>query len=185
MTELFFITGNENKFKEVQAMLPQVKQLNVDLLEIQSIDAHEIMKHKLLEAQKIHQGQFIIEDSSLYIEGMKGLPGPLIKWFEKTIKLEGIAKLTELFGNKAKAVVLLGYAHNEKIEFFEGSIGGTIVFPRGENGFGWDKIFIPQGYDKTFAEMTKEEKNKISMRKVAVEKLKEFLITIFLKNNNL
>src|SRR3989344_1886782 len=169
MNNFYFITGNENKFKEVQAMLPKVEQLNIDLIEIQSKDAKEILKHKLQEAQKDHTGEFIVEDTSLYLEGMNGLPGPLIKWFEKTIALQGIADLTKVFGDKAKAVVLIGYANNTKIEFFEGVIEGTIVSPRGENGFGWDKIFIPKGYDKTFAEMTKEEKNKISMRKLAVE----------------
>ena len=68
------------------------------------------------------------------------------------------------------------FDENSKIHFFEGEIKGTIVNPRGKTDFGWDPIFQPNGHKKTFGEMTKEEKNKISHRKVAVEKLKEHLL---------
>jgi non-canonical purine NTP pyrophosphatase (RdgB/HAM1 family) len=175
MNELYFITGNENKLKEAQQILPGIKGLNVDLIEIQSIDSRKIIEHKLNEAKKHHSGIFVVEDSSLSLISMNGLPGPLIKFFEKTVGLEGITKLAETFGNKAIAKNVLGYFDGEKIIFVEGIVEGSIVSPRGENGFGWDKIFMPEGYDKTFAEMTSEEKNKISMRKLAFEKLIEHL----------
>lgn len=78
--------------------------------------------------------------------------------------------------NKAKAKTIVGYAKNrDEIEFFEGTIPGKIVAQTGVSGFGWDPIFQPYGYDKTFAEMTAEEKNCVSMRKIAVEKLRGFL----------
>ena len=70
---------------------------------------------------------------------------------------------------------MLSSGNENEFHFFEGSIKGKIVFPRGKNGFGWDRIFQPSGHNKTFAEMTKEEKFKISMRTVAVNKLKNFL----------
>jgi non-canonical purine NTP pyrophosphatase (RdgB/HAM1 family) len=117
----------------------------------------------------------IVEDTSLYIEDLKSLPGPLIKWFLKTLGEEGIFNLLK-DNYKAEAKTIIGYAKNkDDIYFFEGSIKGSIVSPRGSNGFGWDKIFQPDGYDKTFAEMTKEEKSEISMRSIATLKLKEFL----------
>ena len=76
----------------------------------------------------------------------------------------------------AQAKTIIGDARNKnEVYFFDGSINGTMVYPRGNNGFGWDKIFQPHGHDKTFAEMTEEEKNKISMRGIAAKKLKEFL----------
>jgi len=90
---------------------------------------------------------------------------------------EGLADLAEKLGNNmAEAKTVIGYARNrEEIFFFEGVIKGKIVPPRGEKRFEWDQIFVPDGQNKTFAEMGMEEKNKISMRRMAVNKLKEFL----------
>ena len=61
------------------------------------------------------------------------------------------------------------------IRYFEGNLSGRIVRPRGKNGFGWDMIFLPAGRKKTLAEMTLEEKNKISMRRAAFQKLASHL----------
>jgi len=174
---IYFITGNQNKFNEVKLILPDIEQMDIDLPEIQEIDAKEIIRNKLLEALNHIEGEFIVEDTSLYFDCLKGLPGPLIKWFLKTIGNNGLAEITEKLGNnKAEAKTIIGYAKNhEEIYFFEGEIMGEIVKPRGESNFGWDPIFIPDGYKKTFAEMSPEEKNEISMRRNALNKLKEFL----------
>ena len=174
---LFFITGNKNKFEEVKAILGDVEQLDIDLPEIQDIEAKNIIRAKLLEALNHKDGEIIVEDTSLYLDCLKGLPGPLIKWFLKTIGNEGLANIAEKLGdNKAEAKTIIGYAKNrDEIEFFEGVIHGKIVASTGVSGFGWDPIFQPDGHDKTFAEMTAEEKNSVSMRKIAVEKLKESL----------
>ena len=189
--KLYFITGNKNKFLEIKAVLPQVEQLEIDLEEIQEVDPSKIIEHKMKEALKHQKGPFIIEDTSLYIKSLNNLPGPLIKWFLQKLGNEGIWRISDtkkidkekieqigqdLEDNGAEAKTLIGYAKNEKeIHFFEGSIKGKIVKPSGETNFGWDPIFKPKGYNKTFQEMTKEEKNKISMRRMAVEKLKAFL----------
>jgi non-canonical purine NTP pyrophosphatase (RdgB/HAM1 family) len=174
---IYFVTGNKNKFEEVKAILPDVEQLDIDLPEIQELDAHKVIRAKLEEAQKHQKGEFIVEDNSLYLEAMNGLPGPFIKWFLKTIKKEGLYKLAETFGNyNAEAKVVIGYSDSSgNVDFFEGDIHGTLVEPRGLYGFGWDSIFLPDGHTKTFAEMLETEKNDISMRRIAVEKLKEFL----------
>ncbi|KKT57609.1 MAG: Ham1 family protein [Parcubacteria group bacterium GW2011_GWC1_45_13] len=173
---LYFITGNKNKFEEVKAILGDVEQLDIDLPEIQDIDAKNIIRAKLLEALNYKEGKFIVEDTSLYLDCLKSLPGPLIKWFLKTIENNGLANMAEKLGNnRAEAKTIIGYAKNrDEIEFFEGSIFGKIVAQTGVSGFGWDPIFQPDGFDKTFAEMTTEEKNNVSMRKIALEKLKEF-----------
>jgi non-canonical purine NTP pyrophosphatase (RdgB/HAM1 family) len=171
---LYFITGNKGKFEEVKAVIPSVEQLDIDLPEVQSINSQEIIEAKLQSAFEHHEGAFIVEDNSFTLKGMNGLPGPLVKWFLKSIGNEGIVKLAELFGTEVDAKVIIGYAENlESIQYFEGSIRGTIVEPRGDKGFGWDPIFQPEGYEKTFGEMEQEEKNSFSMRRVAVEKLKE------------
>lgn len=174
---LYFITGNKNKFEEVAAILPEVEQLDIDLPEIQDIDPHEIIKAKLTEAFKHTSGEFIVEDTSLYFNCLNGLPGPLIKWFMKTIGNKGLADLVDKFGdNKAQAKTIIGYAKKVgDIEFFEGVVDGKIVQPQAQSNFGWDPVFLPDGHTKTFAEMDKSEKNEISMRRMALNKLKEYL----------
>lgn len=176
---MYFITGNKGKVSEAEAILGvgEIKALDIDLPEIQEIDAHVIIKEKLLEALKHKDGDLIVEDTSLYINALNGLPGPLIKWFLKTIGVKGLSEIVDKLGNnKAQAKTIIGYAKNAKnIKFFEGVIEGEIVKPSGDNGFGWDPIFKPNGYDITFGEMDREEKNSFSMRKLAFEKLREYL----------
>lgn len=173
---LYFITGNKDKLAEIQSILGSVEALDVDLQEIQELDAHKIIKAKLEEALKHHTGDFIVEDTSLYFEALNGLPGPLIKWFMKTVGNEGLYKIAQAFDNfNAEAKTIVGYSgRGGNIEFFEGSIRGTIVSPKG-GGFGWDPIFQPEGYSKTFGELSADEKNSFSMRKKAAEKLKQHL----------
>lgn len=173
---LYFITSNENKFQEVKSIIPEIEQLDIKLPEIQDIDARKIIKAKLLEALKHKGGELIVEDTSLYFDCLNGLPGPLIKWFLETIGNEGLHDIAKNLGNnRAEAKTIIGYAEGKKIHFFEGSIKGSIVKPKGDSNFGWDPIFQPLGFNKTFAEMTKDEKNSISMRRMALNKLKAFL----------
>ena len=174
---LNFVTGNTGKLEEAKQVIQELEGLDINLPEIQEIDAHKVIEAKLLEARKHHSGEFVVEDTSLYFNATPGLPGPLIKWFLKTIDNQGMADLVDKYNTqKSRAVNLLGYIDsNGKIIYFDGSIDGKIVQPRGDNGFGWDKIFQPNGYDKTFAEMTQEEKNAISMRRMAFEKLRVYL----------
>ena len=176
---LKFITGNKNKFEEIQTVVGfPLKQTNIDLPELQEIDAYAIIKAKLIAAQKFEDGEYIVEDTSLYLECLGNkLPGPLVKWFEKGIGNEGILEITERFtNNKATAVTLIGLITKQKeIHFFEGKVKGTIVSPTGDKDFGWGPYFVPEGKNKTFGEMEREEKHEVSMRAKAAEKLKAFL----------
>ncbi len=177
---LFFVTSNKGKFSELQALIPSVEQLDLDLREIQETDPKKIIQEKIKETFKHTSGEFIVEDTSLTFESLNVLPGPLIKWFLLSIGTAGLVNLVNKLGNnKAEAKTIIGYAKgSNEIQFFEGSLKGTIVNPKGESGFGWDPIFKPEGSDKTFAEMSQEEKNEISHRSIATNKLAEFL------NNN-
>lgn len=179
---LYFITGNKNKFDEVSAILGAIEQLDLDLPEIQDSDARNIIQAKLVEALKHTSKECIVEDTSLYLDCLNGLPGPFIKWFLKAIGNEGLAAITEKFANPAaEAKTIVGYAKNSReIYFFEGSVRGKIVRPRGNfslsrSGFGWDSIFQPDGFYETFAEMNPEKKNEISMRRMALNAFKKFL----------
>lgn len=176
-----FITGNNNKLKEFEAVLGvSLVQLKINLPEIQGIDAHEIVHHKLAVARAHSAGEYLVEDSSLYLDCLAGkLPGPLIKWFEESIGTEGLADMVHRYSNDgAEGRTLIGYvdaAGNE--HFFEGVLRGHIVPPRGDQDFGYGPVFQPEGHVKTFGEMTREEKREVSSRAQALKKLKAFLLS--------
>lgn len=202
---LYFITGSEKKFREIAAMVPGLERLDLDLPEIQEIDARAIIRAKLREATAHHQGEFtplrssgaseglsetgssdgsqqaatgfIVEDTSFHLDCLNGLPGPLIKWFLKAIGADGLYHLAARYGEfGATARTIIGYARgHDDIHFFEGTRRGRVVPPGGDNGFGWDRIFVADGQTKTQAEMTLEEKNAMSQRAEAVRLLREFL----------
>ena len=176
--KLYFVTGSKTKFEEAREILSgvELEQFDIDLPEIQEIDAHKVVKAKLEAALAHHEGPFIVDDVSVRCEALNGLPGPFIKWFLKSFSLEEMHTMLATLGNTATEVsLLIGYVKNkEDIHFFEGQVTGEIVAPRGDY-FGWDPIFQPKGQDKTYAEMDREEKNKISHRRLALDKLKKFL----------
>ncbi|MFA6065000.1 MAG: non-canonical purine NTP pyrophosphatase [archaeon] len=177
---LYFITGNKNKFLQVKNIFsPEIKieQLEIDLIEIQDLDAKKIIEHKLLEAQKHHSGEFLVEDTSLYLDALNGLPGPLIKWFWKSLGPSGIYDLTKKMGeSKAKAVSIFGYSGGKEIQFFSGEVIGEIAKPGKDDGFGWNRIFQPKGSNKVLSDMPFEEIVAVGMRKKALEKFKEYYL---------
>lgn len=180
---LTFVTGNAKKLEEIKKILGtkfpfEVTTVSIDLPEWQGyID--EISIKKCQEAAKHVKGPVVVEDTSLCFNALKGLPGPYIKWFLDKLGPEGLHKMLDGWEDKtAEAVCTMAYNSGEdaKVHLFQGKTEGTIVFPRGPRDFGWDPIFQPNGYDKTYAELPKEEKNKISHRFRATDKLKEFFL---------
>lgn len=187
-----FITSNKGKYKEFCSMISAepVEHIDLDLVEIQGT-SDEIIREKVKYAyQKVNlyinndyplqfigiKKNVIVEDSSLEFGCLGGLPGPYIKHFVDTIGCEGLYKMVENFSDKsAVAICKYGYYDGENIIIVTGRVDGTIVSPRGSNGFGWDSIFKPNGYSESYAEMLPEYKNKISDRSIALEKLKNFL----------
>lgn len=174
---LYYVTGNKKKFQEASEILGDIEWLNVDLEEIQSLDPKKIIEHKVSEALKHKKGHLIVEDVSFHMDCLNGLPGPLVKWFLESIGTVGLFELADRFKNYgAVSSVVVGYAmDDERIRFFEGAVNGTITKPIHDSKSSWDEIFIPDGYSKSFAEMSSEEKNRISHRGIALSKLKEFL----------
>lgn len=177
---IYFITSNNGKYLEAKQIVEDLVQLDIDLSEIQDIEPRNIIEAKLSEAIKLKDDNLIVEDTSLHLNCLNGFPGPLIKWMLRSVGDEGVYNLCKKYDSySATARTIIGYKiKGDKILFFEDSIDGKIVQPKGDSGFGWDRIFIPDGFSKTFAEMTREEKNQISMRKIAFGKLNDFL-----KNN--
>ena len=170
---LYFITGNAGKFREIQAVIPEIMQLNLTVDEIQSMDPQVVIEHKLEQAAAKHSGEFIVEDTTLIFECIKPLPGTMIKWFEQGLGVAGMSELVLHYSDhSALARVTIGYrAANGTTCFFVSEYGGTIVSPRGDDGFGFDSIFIAHGQTKTNAELTTDEKNVFSARGKAARQL--------------
>ncbi len=176
---LTFVTGNVNKLREASQILGcSLKQGEVDgLIEMQTLDVSELVLHKLDQAFKTIGGPVLVEDSGLIFTEWNGLPGALVKWFEKSVGCAGMLKMLESFSNReAIAVCYAAVRFGKIVKVAKGESRGTIAFAeRGTNGFGWDTIFIPEGSEQTFAQMKPEEKNAISHRKKAFEELKRVL----------
>ncbi len=174
-----FVTGNPNKLREAREILGVDIQLADagELEELQTIHVEELIRHKAEEAYKKIGAPIIVEDTGLIFHAWNGLPGALIKWFLATVDNEGLIKM--LCGSedrKALAQCYIAYNDGSEIRVVKGEISGTISETvRGDGGFGWDKIFIPEGHDRTFGEMAPEEKNSFSMRKRAFENLRTLL----------
>ena len=175
------ITSNSGKFSEIKSVIPFLERLDIDLQEIQDIIPENVVRSKLIEGVKNQKCNLMVEDTSLHLSCMNGFPGPLVKWLLKSVGAEGIYNMVVSFNNTdAEARCTIGYAsQNGDFHFFEGSIKGKIVSPRGniKTSFGWDSIFMPDGKNKTFAEMSESEKTSISHRGIAARKLAEFLST--------
>ena len=176
---LKFVTGNPNKLREAQEILGiDLEQQALDHLhEIQTVDVRELVEHKAEQAWQELQCPVMVEDSGLILTAWNGLPGALVKWFEKSVGCEGMLKMLQAFDNReAFAQCLVAVHDGEKIHVAEGKVRGAIATElRGENGFGWDVLFIPEGDTRTYAEMSADEKNAISHRRQAFAALKEML----------
>ena len=178
--EFFIATSNVNKVREIQAILnAPVEQVEIDLSEIQAIDVEEVIEHKAREAYLRLGRPVLVEDTGLSIHAWNGLPGALVRWFLKSIGPAGICRMLDSFPDRsATAKTCLGLFDGTQVQVFTGQINGSIATePRGEHGFGWDAIFIPAGSEKTFAEMSAEDKGAISMRRKAVDLFKSYLDT--------
>lgn len=100
------------------------------------------------------------------------------KWFKESVGNQGLVDMLAKFEDKSgRAICTFGYCAGpgQDVQLFQGVEPGTIVDPRGDGAFGWDPVFQPEGYTQTYAEMDPVEKNKISHRSKALDKLKLFL----------
>ena len=182
MKTIYFITGNKGKFSEVKEKLKRldvaVIQENLGYPEVQGDSLEEVAGCGVEHIKKRFLPPFIIEDAGLFVDALDGFPGVYSKYVFFTIGCKGILKLLE-DKKRRTAVFRSVYAYSEpnnKPLFFIGECQGIITTKeRGEGGFGYDPIFIPDGETKTFAEMGTEEKNTFSHRGKALDKLIDFL----------
>mmetsp|Transcript_15828 Transcript_15828/g.29863 ORF Transcript_15828/g.29863 Transcript_15828/m.29863 type:complete len:653 (+) Transcript_15828:82-2040(+) len=188
-----FVTGNKKKLEEVQRILSSssnstpddfpfsICNKKVDLPELQGDDPLEIAREKAALAAKEMGGPVITEDTSLCFTALHGMPGPYIKWFLEKCGHEGLNDMIQFSQDKsgyAQTVVGFCAGPGKEVIVFDGRTTGQIVPPRGSLDFGWDPIFQPdEGNCKTYAEMSKAEKDAISHRSRAFGKLKTYLET--------
>ncbi len=170
--KILFITSNKGKFEEARSIGKRfgfdIEWLKKEYEEVQGEDLEDIAKKsaELLAAQI--KEPFFIEDSGLFVDALKGFPGPYSSYVFKTIGNDGILKLMENLDNRrAKFVAVIAYFDGKAVRTFKGEVNGEIAREkRGEKGFGYDPIFEYKG--RTFAEMG-EEKNEVSHRRRAME----------------
>lgn len=121
----------------------------------------------------------LVEDTSLAINALGGLPGPYIKWFVEKVGPSGLHRMISDWPDKsATAICMMGLQERADgpVKIFKGTIKGSIVAPQGDNQFGWDPVFQPEGYQQTFAQMDVKVKNTISHRYQCLAALQEYLI---------
>jgi len=179
MRKITFITGNENKLAEAQVILSDYEVIgkSLDVPEIQSLDPREVVEHKLLLSHEALGEVCFVEDISFTCGALGALPGPFIKWFEQSLGNQRLANIILRHDNhRARALCTIGYVdHSGSMHFFEGVNEGVVVAARGESSFGFDPIFLPDGYDQTYGEMSLEQKSSMSHRYQALKVFDEFL----------
>ena len=171
------VTSNKYKIGELTSILGiGFKLKKIDIPEIQSLDLDEVITEKAKMAYQKIKKPVLVEDVSFEIEALNGLPGPFIKFFLQTLGTEGIIKLIGDRPTKTKVTAAVAIYDGAKLKIFKGKVSGKLSKTSlGENGFGFDRIFIPKGYKKTFAQTSQAQKNKISHRAKALTRLKEYL----------
>lgn len=177
MKEITYITGNQKKADYLANYLGHpIAHRKVDLDEIQSTDLKKIVEHKLRQAYDIVKKPVVVEDTSLEFKAFGGLPGPFIKFFLEKMPHEDICALLDDKDRGATARCMIGYFDGEKETYFEGFMDGKIAKkPAGEGGYGFDRIFIPEGFDITRAEQNAEDHKMVYLKIKPIMQLKEFL----------
>ncbi len=175
---LVLVTQNQHKLKELR---PLFKKFNVDF-ETTTIEKHEIRSESVEEIARVAaraafdvlQKPVVVDDTGFFVDGLNGFPGSYAAAVLKTIGYAGILRLmTDEVERESRFVTAVGYCDGEHLETFVGTMTGTVAdSPAGTEGFGYDPIFVPDGFSKTYAQLTLEEKVSISHRTKAFE---EFL----------
>lgn len=176
------VTGNQNKLREAERILGYCPASeNIDLPEIQSLDLREVVEAKADEAWKRLGRPLVVEETGLELAAMNGFPGPLVKWMLEAIGPVGIARTTHALAQpKVTARCLLLYYDGQRRLVGEGATVGELVLePQGEDGFGWDPIFVPEGKTVTYAQLSGDEKDAIGHRGRAWRHLQEQLASHF------
>jgi XTP/dITP diphosphohydrolase len=188
--ELIFATGNPHKIKEAQEITGEgitlVSSEDTGITEEIPEYGETLSENALIKAEYVHKRchkPCFADDTGLEVEALDGKPGVKSARYasKECDSLRNMKKLLkELEGNKnrkARFRTVIALVRDDNINYFEGILNGTIAHEAsGKEGFGYDPLFIPEGYNKTLAELTAEEKNSISHRAKALSSLTDFLL---------
>lgn len=190
MRNLVFATGNSHKLQEVQGLFKEGFALSclkdVNITEEIPETADNLVDNALQKAWYVYKKCGIpcfADDTGLEVEALNGAPGVYSARYageQKDSKLNMLLLLKNMTGKEnrnARFRTIIAYIdENAQEHIFEGEIRGKIIENMaGGNGFGYDPIFVPEGYDKTFAQLSSETKNKISHRARAMEKFLSYI----------
>ena len=177
------VTSNSGKVEELTSILEpfghNASQLNIPCPEIQASTLEKVVDFGLewLHSQGT-PAPLIIDDAGVFVDELKGFPGVYSRYVYDTISPNGLLKQMEGIDNRSasfKCVIGL-LLEDSSTHKFVGECHGNIIHEmRGDGGFGYDPVFIPEGYEKTFAELPPEDKNRVSHRGRAMQKLIEFI----------
>jgi len=178
--KLYFVTTNDNKFREVQEILKPfgilITHKKQDLLEIQCRHTDTVAQVKAGDAYSRFMNPVLVEDTGIFINSLSGFPGVYSAYAYKTMGLEGFMRLMK--GVKDRSVVFstsVAFKPDSHRGFvFRGEMEGRIAQRLSGEHWGYDPLFIPKGFSKTYAEMKPDEKNAISHRKKAFEAFAKF-----------
>lgn len=179
--QIRFLTRNSGKFEELNQLLANsgIKLIRdaTEIHELQTEDMDTLIRDKVLKAFNLIRHPLIVDHTGLAFDLLNGFPAGLTSVFYDKLENHGIASL---IGQSEKpqvtAITLIGYCDGRKIETFKGEARGTIAErERGADGFQWDKVFVPEGSNETYAELGQQKKNEISMRRKAFDRFAAFL----------
>ncbi len=179
--KIHFITGNENKVEEAKKKIGplgfEVIQKNLNPPEIQSDNLEDVALFSAKWVSERFSEPFFLEDAGFFVDSLNGFPGVYSAYVFETLGYMGILRLMDgIEERSARFAAVIAYHDGKQIKSFGGEVSGHITQePRGSNGFGYDPIFIPEGESRTFAEMSAEEKGRVSHRGRALEKMQEWL----------
>lgn len=185
MLKILFVTGNKNKVQEAMEALEgyqiKLEQSGIQKPEIQDDNIENVALNAAVQISQKIKDCFVVEDDGLFLKEYDGFPGPYTSYVLKTIGISGVIKLCSFCtSRKAQFRSALALYMDGRIKIFNGAISGTIsAIPRGNKGFGFDPIFIPEGSDKTFAEMNPKEKSQISHRAIAFRTMANYLMNYY------
>ena len=176
------MTTNRGKYDEISRMIHMrghlAEQLPTPYPEMQSESLEMVVIQGLYWLMKHYDRPVLVDDSGLFIDALRGFPGVYSAHAYKSFGCDGILRLMEKEEDKrARFECVLGFMDRGKDPvLFKGiSVGSIYTEERGEKGFGFDPIFVPEGHSETFAEMAMDQKNEMSHRGRAFEKFFEFL----------
>jgi XTP/dITP diphosphohydrolase len=175
--KVYFATSNEHKFEEAKNILEGIMLERFDFShrEIRSDSLEEIAREAVEKAYAEIQKPVFVEDTGLFIDSLNGFPGTYSGWVLGKIGFEGILRLIEGKDKcSAKFQTVIAYRDEEGTKTFFGECPGSIAKEaKGESGFGYDSIFIPEGHSQTFAQSI-ILKNKLSHRYISLLKLRKY-----------